>query len=173
MALSGSLLFACTSLLLKKADPTLSSRSRIVSIEPDDLVGIVGEHEDFPVERMRLSHDKKYLASSSHDNSIKFWNVTYLYDDDEDEEGNENGDAEEEDADEMGEQAEEDAEEGMEVDVSEQTPSKNKGKGRALDQDEENDEEDDEEDGEDGQSAPKKKKQKRAKGKKGFYSGLS
>jgi len=60
---------------------------RIVSIQPSDLVGIVGEHEDFPIERMRLSHDNLYLASSSHDNTIKFWNLKYLYEDEEDADG--------------------------------------------------------------------------------------
>lgn len=145
-----------------------SFQPRIVSVEPNDLVGIVGEHEDFPVERMRLSHDKKYLASSSHDNSIKFWNINYLYDDDNDDGEEEDGEAGDMAEEENGGQGEEDGEEeegGMDVD--EHQPAKNKGKGRALDQDD--DDEEEEEEGEN--SGPKKKKQKK-RGKKGFYSDM-
>ena len=38
-------------------------------------MGVVGEHKDFPVENLSLSHCRKYLASCSHDQTIKFWNV--------------------------------------------------------------------------------------------------
>lgn len=34
------------------------------------------------MERIRLSHDSKFLASCSHDNTIKFWNVDYLFQED-------------------------------------------------------------------------------------------
>ena len=41
-------------------------------------MGVVGEHKDFPVENLSLSHCRKYLASCSHDQTIKFWNVENL-----------------------------------------------------------------------------------------------
>ncbi len=53
---------------------------RIVNIHPNKLLGIVGEHEDWPVERIRCSRDKKILGTCSHDNMLKFWDVSYLFD---------------------------------------------------------------------------------------------
>lgn len=47
-------------------------------ILPNRFVGTIGEHDDFPVERMRLSRDGDLLASCSHDQSIKFWDVSHL-----------------------------------------------------------------------------------------------
>ena len=52
--------------------------TRAVHILPNRFVGTVGEHDDFPVERMRLSRDGDTLASCSHDQSIKFWDVSHL-----------------------------------------------------------------------------------------------
>ncbi|KAK7503871.1 hypothetical protein BaRGS_00004994, partial [Batillaria attramentaria] len=48
---------------------------RAVNILPNRFLGIVGEHEDFPIEGLALSHDKQYLASCSHDQRVKFWFV--------------------------------------------------------------------------------------------------
>ena len=47
-------------------------------ILPNRFVGTIGEHEDLPVERMRLSRDGETLASCSHDHKIKFWDVGYV-----------------------------------------------------------------------------------------------
>ena len=57
---------------------SLFTTNRAVHILPNRFVGTVGEHEDFPVERMRLSRDGDILASCSHDQSIKFWDVSHL-----------------------------------------------------------------------------------------------
>jgi len=54
---------------------------RCVGILPNKLLGIVGEHRNFPIERIRLSRDKKYLGSCSHDNTVKFWQMEGLLDD--------------------------------------------------------------------------------------------
>ena len=35
-------------------------------------------HSDFPIERLALSTCKRWLASASHDQSIKIWDVAYL-----------------------------------------------------------------------------------------------
>lgn len=66
---------------------------RVVSILPNKLLGVIGEHQDFPIEKLKMSHDSKFLASSSHDNTVKFWNVQFLYERDEEtgNEGEENG----------------------------------------------------------------------------------
>ncbi|KAG0031232.1 WD domain repeat-containing protein 55 [Podila clonocystis] len=51
---------------------------RVIEILPNKFQGIVGEHEDFPIEVIRLSHDKTYLASCSHDDTVRFWDVRYM-----------------------------------------------------------------------------------------------
>jgi len=60
---------------------------RLVGILPNKFLGVIGDHEDFPIECLKLSHDNNLLASCSHDNTVKFWNIRYLYEegDEEDE----------------------------------------------------------------------------------------
>ena len=49
---------------------------RAVNILPNRFLGVVGEHKgDFPIENLALSRDKKFLASCSHDQMVKFWNI--------------------------------------------------------------------------------------------------
>ena len=58
---------------------------RIINILPNKLIGIVGEHdEEFPVERICRSYDNSLIASISHDSVVKFWDISYLQEDDED-----------------------------------------------------------------------------------------
>lgn len=52
---------------------------RIISILPNKMLGVVGEHGDMPVERMCVSKDKTTLATASHDHTIKLWDVKYLW----------------------------------------------------------------------------------------------
>lgn len=65
---------------------------RLVTILPNKFEGVIGAHgEDFPIERLRLSYDNTWLASCAHDNSVRFWDVRFLFnetieDDDQDEE---------------------------------------------------------------------------------------
>jgi WD40 repeat protein len=54
---------------------------RIVQVHPNKLLGVLGEHSEFPVEVLRKNHDGSILASLSHDNSIKFWDIRFLRDD--------------------------------------------------------------------------------------------
>ena len=51
---------------------------RAVKINPNRILGVVGEHEGFPVERMRLSGDGTLLGSCSHDKRVKFWDVALI-----------------------------------------------------------------------------------------------
>eukprot|EP01125_Pyxidicula_operculata_P007911 TRINITY_DN266_c1_g1_i1.p1 TRINITY_DN266_c1_g1~~TRINITY_DN266_c1_g1_i1.p1 ORF type:complete len:263 (+),score=83.80 TRINITY_DN266_c1_g1_i1:339-1127(+) len=62
---------------------------RVVSILPNKLLGVIGEHENFPVERLAISRDLNMLGSCSHDNTVKFWNIAFFW-----EEGEPEGDAE-------------------------------------------------------------------------------
>jgi WD40 repeat protein len=62
---------------------------RVVQIHPNQFLGVIGEHENYPIERMSLSHDKELLVSCSHDNSVKFWNISCFWGEDGDEENEE------------------------------------------------------------------------------------
>ena len=61
---------------------------RAVSVLPNRFVGVVGEHMDCPIERMALSGDERLLATVSHDNQLKFWD---LWESDKDEQGGDGG----------------------------------------------------------------------------------
>lgn len=50
---------------------------RATSLFPHRQLGIVGQH-NFSVEILDISNDGTLIASSSHDNDIKFWNVQYF-----------------------------------------------------------------------------------------------
>lgn len=41
-------------------------------------MGVAGEHGEFPIEQMSLSSDGNILASCSHDQKIKFWDVRHF-----------------------------------------------------------------------------------------------
>lgn len=55
---------------------------RLITILPNKMIGVVGEHTDFPIERLAFSFDKKVLGSASHDHVMKLWDVSYLLEDD-------------------------------------------------------------------------------------------
>ncbi|RUP50911.1 WD40-repeat-containing domain protein [Jimgerdemannia flammicorona] len=73
---------------------------RILGVLPNSFHGVVGDHgEDFPIERVRLSHDRRFLGSCSHDLSVRFWDVGWLFEEGEEkeeEEDPEGGEEEEE-----------------------------------------------------------------------------
>lgn len=51
--------------------------NRATSLFPHQHLGIVGQH-DFSVETLDISNNGTLIASSSHNNDIKFWNVQYF-----------------------------------------------------------------------------------------------
>lgn len=147
---------------------------RVISILPNKLVGVIGDHGDYPIERLQLSHDNKFMGSCSHDNSIKFWDIDYFFNDDGEDEENDEENADEEDED---ENEDEDDEEGASSSLT-----KKKGK-RPLsdseDEDENSDEsksnqegewEDDSDDDDDSDDSDnqKQKKKKSKKAKRGI-----
>ncbi|KAI9255486.1 hypothetical protein BY458DRAFT_317181 [Sporodiniella umbellata] len=36
-----------------------------------------------PIENLKLTHDKKYLISSGHDDKLQFWDVAHLFQEEE------------------------------------------------------------------------------------------
>eukprot|EP00288_Rhodomonas_lens_P015959 CAMPEP_0177708220 /NCGR_PEP_ID=MMETSP0484_2-20121128/10165_1 /TAXON_ID=354590 /ORGANISM="Rhodomonas lens, Strain RHODO" /LENGTH=375 /DNA_ID=CAMNT_0019219779 /DNA_START=11 /DNA_END=1138 /DNA_ORIENTATION=- len=68
---------------------------RVISVHPNKLLGVIGEHAGQPVEHIAVSYDQEFMASCSHDNTVKFWGVGYLYQDDDDDEDEEGADSDE------------------------------------------------------------------------------
>ena len=76
--------------LLKVDENTILTGSsdgvvRVVTIQPDKLLGVLGNHEGFPVEKLKFDGDKKILGSVSHDNFIRLWDASLLFDNGSDE----------------------------------------------------------------------------------------
>ena len=44
---------------------------------PNRLLGLVGQHENFPVENMSRSHCGNYVASCSHDQTVSYISFGY------------------------------------------------------------------------------------------------
>lgn len=107
---------------------------RVVQIQPNKLLGVIGEHEGFPVECIDVSYDCSFLASCSHDNTVKFWGVAELYEeggDEDDDDGSKEGmeEGEEGGGDPGMEVEEEGSEESWDSDDSEAPKSKKKKRG--------------------------------------------
>lgn len=45
---------------------------------PNRVLGCVGQHLGEPIEQLALAADGKLLASSGHDQKVKFWDVSAL-----------------------------------------------------------------------------------------------
>jgi WD40 repeat protein len=60
---------------------------RLITVRPNKLVGVVGEHSDFPVERLAWSRERSLVGSISHDLAVKLWDVRWLFDEDDDDDG--------------------------------------------------------------------------------------
>lgn len=43
-------------------------------------LGILGEHTDLPIERLQYDRTRNFIGSTSHDNIIKFWDVSMFHD---------------------------------------------------------------------------------------------
>jgi WD40 repeat protein len=48
---------------------------RVVSLLPNKVLGVVGDHEEFPVEGMCASRDGRLLGSFAHDEVVRFWDL--------------------------------------------------------------------------------------------------
>lgn len=88
--------------LLKVDEDTILTGSgdgliRIVQLQPDKLLGVLGECGGFPVESLRYSARREYVASLSHDNLIRMWDASLLRDDDSDDDDDNDGEDKDED----------------------------------------------------------------------------
>ena len=73
--------------MLKIDESTIATGSsdgliRVVSLQPNKVLGIIGDHEDFPVEGLRPNFDNTILASFAHDEVVRFWDISMFRDDD-------------------------------------------------------------------------------------------
>ncbi|KDO29054.1 hypothetical protein SPRG_06109 [Saprolegnia parasitica CBS 223.65] len=64
---------------------------RVVQIHPNKLLGLIGDHEDFPVEVLEFSHDRRIVGSVSHSDKVQFWDVGYLFDEDDEDDDDDDG----------------------------------------------------------------------------------
>ncbi|KAF9997048.1 hypothetical protein BGZ65_007365 [Modicella reniformis] len=88
---------------------------RVIDILPNKFQGVVGEHEDFPIECIKVSHDRTYLASCSHDDTVRFWDIRYLtgnMDKDNEEENEEEDDENDENEETQGDKKDDDNDNG-------------------------------------------------------------
>jgi WD40 repeat protein len=91
---------------------------RVVGLQPNKILGVLGDHEEFPIEGMESSHCGRILGSFSHDETVRFWDISIFADDEDDGNGDDMGvDDDEEDGssskclDQTGEESEEGCEE--------------------------------------------------------------
>ncbi|GAX25565.1 hypothetical protein FisN_28Hh034 [Fistulifera solaris] len=72
--------------LVKVDEDTLLTGSsdgliRVVTVHPDKFLGVLGDHEEFPIEKLAFTSDRKYIGSLSHDNLIRLWDAAILGED--------------------------------------------------------------------------------------------
>ncbi|KAI1902589.1 hypothetical protein AGOR_G00017460 [Albula goreensis] len=51
---------------------------RAINVLPNRVLGSVGQHVGEPIEQIARSHDGRFLASSAHDQLVKFWDISGL-----------------------------------------------------------------------------------------------
>lgn len=82
--------------LLKIDEDTLLTGSgdgvvRILQVQPDQLLGVLGDHEGFPVEKLKFGIGNKIVGSISHDCNIRMWDASILCEDDEEDDADMDG----------------------------------------------------------------------------------
>lgn len=111
----------CVDSLLNIDEDTILTGSndgmmRIVSILPNRLLGVLGTHDDFPIQTMKWNRNKEILGSASVD-VLRIWKTGELLDDDDDDEeedkddDNEDDDKDDDDKDDKDESDDDDEEE--------------------------------------------------------------
>lgn len=65
---------------------------RVVQVQPDKFLGVLGDHDGFPIEQLKFNADRSFVGSTSHDQYIRLFDASILKDE-------YNGDVEEVDMD--------------------------------------------------------------------------
>ncbi len=73
--------------LLKVDEDTLLTGSsdgvvRVLQVQPDKLLGVLGDHKGFPVEKLRFGAGNRVVGSVSHDAMVRLWDASIFSDDD-------------------------------------------------------------------------------------------
>lgn len=94
-----SLTSSSSSPLLKHSADVIATGSsdgllRLVQIHPNKLLGVVADHGEFPVERIKMDRHGKWMGSVSHDSVLKMTDLEGALEesDEDEEEGEEEGD---------------------------------------------------------------------------------
>lgn len=66
---------------------------RLVQIHPDKLIGVLGDHDGYPIERLEFNSTRSFVGSVSHDQFIRLWDARALHED-----GDDDGDESEEES---------------------------------------------------------------------------
>lgn len=81
---------------------------RVLQVYPNKLLGVIGDHGEFPIERMKISRDGRWLGSASHDEALKMTDIKDCLEDSDSDEKEKEGedvraasDSEEEDIEEI------------------------------------------------------------------------
>ena len=87
--------------LLKVDEDTLLTGSsdglvRLVQIHPDKLLGVLGDHDGYPIEKLQFNSNRSVVGSVSHDSVIRLWDARVLQDDFEDGDDGEKSDSDNE-----------------------------------------------------------------------------
>ncbi|WWC67215.1 uncharacterized protein I206_101122 [Kwoniella pini CBS 10737] len=71
---------------------------RVLQVLPHKFLGVIASHEEYPIERIKLDRNSKWLGSVSHDECLKLTDVSDLFEDsdDEDQEIDSDSDSDEE-----------------------------------------------------------------------------
>jgi len=75
---------------------------RLVQILPSKLLGVIGDHGEFPVERIKINQNKTWLGSVSHDEVVKLIDVRDILEDSDDEDEDADADSKEDKDDSIG-----------------------------------------------------------------------
>ncbi|KAM4611658.1 WD repeat-containing protein 55 [Polymixia lowei] len=51
---------------------------RAINLLPNRVIGCIGQHVGEPIEQIARSRDSRFLASSAHDQLVKFWDISSL-----------------------------------------------------------------------------------------------
>ncbi|KAJ9091875.1 hypothetical protein QFC21_007073 [Naganishia friedmannii] len=62
---------------------------RVMQVHPNKFLGVIATHGDFPIERMRIDRNSKWLGSVSHDDTLKLTDVSDLFEESDNEEDGE------------------------------------------------------------------------------------